>query len=353
MLTTIGVVLATIAISFVGFVLLLKLGIRWYFTRMVKAAQTMAASHQGMVARITLQLRKTNFSDPRVHAVMQQLKALGYVSAGRYEVDEMPTLKMWAGTHPKNGTLALVLELNERLHGTDLIRFYDNGTVLGAGTNPVYHADRYPSHIQYRQFPPGTPMQEVAQWLAARPMQAGQLVATHENLRQLNAKMYAELMDYQLSLPTLGLPAWKDMVLKDAKSLGATLPEMTEQQWQAGYDAHLLSMAEATETAMKDHVLRSGAVSALEWDHIQYELVYVYERLSAEDVAERALRRSEWTADEPRVEALLQQKLPHPALFEAIQQLLPPDQRFRLLTEVNQPVAARVYRPVQIAESSF
>jgi hypothetical protein len=57
------------------------------------------------------------------------------------------------------------------------------------------------------------------------------------------------------------------------------------------------------------------------------------------------LRRSAWTADVPQVQALLRQNLAHAELFEAVQRLLPEDERFAYLISVNAPLNARVYRP--------
>ncbi|WP_312835323.1 hypothetical protein [Comamonas sp.] len=345
MWTTIGVVLVTMALTFAGLWVLLKFGMRWYFSRMLRHAQALGSAPQGVVARITMQLDKLQFSDPQVRKVIEECKALGYASAGRYTVDEMPGVKIWAGTHAQNGSLALVLELADRYFSADVIRFYGEGAALGAGTNPVFQADHYPRHVQYRQFPRDTAMQELTQWLEAQPSPSAVVAATPKNLRQLNARMYAEMMDFQLAQPMPGLEAWKRMALQDAAAVGSTVPTLTEQQWQAVYDAQRESQQSATEEALQDHVLRSGQVSAAQWQAMAHGLVYVYAHLRADEVAERALRRSAWTADVPQVQALLRQNLAHAELFEAIQRLLPEDERFAYLISVNAPLNARVYRP--------
>ena len=157
--------------------------------------------------------------------------------------------------------------------------------------------------------------------------------------------MYADLMDYQLALPMPPLAAWKATTKNAAIAQGTPLPPLTEQQWQMAYDLQHQSIESAAEDAMRDHVLRSGVVSALEWDQTQYDLVCVHERLSAEAVAERALRRSEGAVDEATVEALIRQNLKGVALFEGIQALLPENQRFVYLTDVAKPLDARVYKP--------
>lgn len=345
MWATVGLVLVTIVVSLVVFVLLLMLYVRWNISRTLKQALATGSDNRGEVARITMVLEKLNFSDPQVHAVMQQLKALGYASAGRYLVPEMPYLKLWAGTHPENGSLALVFESGDQYYAADVIRFCEGGAVLGAGTYPDFNPEEYPSHLQYRQFPPQAPMQEVVQWLLSQPLPSAVVPATAHSLRDLHIKMYADLMDYQLALPIPPLAAWKATTKNTAVAQGTPLPPLTEQQWQMAYDLQHQSMESAAEDAMRDHVLRSGVVSALEWDQTQYDLVFVHERLSAEAVAERALRRSEWAVDEATVEALIRQNLKGVALFEGIQALLPENQRFVYLTDVAKPLDARVYKP--------
>ncbi|MFV0680659.1 hypothetical protein [Ottowia sp.] len=347
-MSTVGIVLATIALTFLGLFLLLKLGIGWWFKRLMKDVPGfagMVVGQQSVSARITMTLEKLKFTDSHVYRVMSELKALGYQSAGRYTLDELPGVQLWAGTHPENGSLALVFEANDRLFSVDLIRFYDSGAVLGAGTNPNYNAEDYPSDMQYRPFPADTPMKDLAQWLAARPRQATVVMATPQNLRQLNTRMYAHMMDYRLSQSLPSFETWKAKATQEVLAHGHSAPKLTDAQWHTGYAGYLASFEEATEEALKDHLLRSGAVTALEWEEVQYDLAFVYERLSAEGVAERALGQSEWTPDESRVESLMRQNLSHQALFEAIQDLLPPDERFHYLADVHQPLAARVYRP--------
>ena len=186
---------------------------------------------------------------------------------------------------------------------------------------------------------------QMTQWLEAQPSPSAVVAATPKNLRQLNARMYAEMMDFQLAQPMPGLEAWKRMALQDAAAVGSTVPTLTEQQWQAVYDAQRESQQSATEEALQDHVLRSGQVSAAQWQAMSDELVYVHALLGAEEVAERALRRSALTTDAAPVEALLRQNLAHAELFEAIQRLLPEDERFVYLISINAPLDARVYRP--------
>ncbi|MEG0920185.1 MAG: hypothetical protein RSD57_12965 [Comamonas sp.] len=346
MWATIGLVLAATVVSLVLIGLLLVLYVRWLITRKLKHVQAMGTAQQGEPARITMELKPLNFSDPQVRVVMQQLKALGYASAGRYLVPEMAGLKLWAGTHPQDGSLALVFESGDQYFAADVIRFYEGGAVLGAGTNPVFDPAQYPSHLQYQQFPPQTPMQEVVQWVKAQPLQSAVVPATVQSLRSLNIKMYADLMDYQLSLPLPSLAEWKESIQKSASALGSPVPPLARQQWQTFYDLQQEITESTAEEAMRDHVLRSGVVPALEWDRMQHNLVFVHERLNTAAVTERALRRSEWTQEQPAIEALVRQNLGGVALFEAIQDLLPEDERFVYLTHVGKPLDARAYKPV-------
>jgi hypothetical protein len=201
--------------------------------------------------------------------------------------------------------------------------------------------------MQYHVFPTGAPIKEIAQWLAARPQQATVVPATPKNLRYLNTNMYATMMDYQLSLPVPRFDVWKTKATNETLAQGNSTSFITERQWLAGFEAWRASFEAATQEAMKDHLLRDGAVTALEWNNIQNDLLLIYDRLSQEEVVIQALTNSDWTTDEPRVESLMGRSLSHAALFEAIQELLPSAQRFHYLADVRLPLPARVYRPAQ------
>ena len=346
MWATIGWVLAAIVIGVAVLAFLLLWGIRFSVDRKIKRVQESDEALQSEPARITMVLEKLNFSDPKVPVAMEEFKALGYVSAGRYRVPEMPHIKMWAGTHPQDGSLALVLESEGKYFASDVLRFYEGGSMVGAGTNPVHDPDRYPRHWQYQHFPSKATMKELVQWLAAQPLQAAVIPATPQSLCGLHEQGYADLVDYQASLPLPSLAEWKASLGKSLSvAVDTTMLPLTERQWQALYDIQWWGAEVTAEDAMRDHVLRSGAVTTQDWGRVQKELVFVHDRLSAAAVAERALRRSAWTVDEPTVEALLTQDLDSRALFEAIQARLPEAERMVYVIDVCKPLDARAYRP--------
>ena len=349
MWATIGWVLAAIVIAVVVLVVLAFLllwVVRRSVDRKIKQAQASAEAQQSEPARVTMVLEKLNFSDPQVQAAMQQFKALSYVSAGRYRVPEKPDLKIWAGTQPQDGSLALVLESDNTYFAADVLRFYEGGSMVGAGTNPVHDPERYPAHWQYQQFPRKAAMQDMVQWLAAQPLQAAVVPATAQSLCGLHTQAYADLVDYQASLPVPSLAEWKESLGKSlGSSLNMSLSALTDQQWQALYDMQWWGAELTAEDAMRDHVLQSGVVPAQDWDRIHKELVFVHSRLSADAVAQRALRHSAWTIEEPAVNALLQKNLDNQALFDAIQSLLPAQERWRYVTPIRKPLDAHVYQP--------
>ncbi|MPM85200.1 hypothetical protein SDC9_132278 [bioreactor metagenome] len=199
--------------------------------------------------------------------------------------------------------------------------------------------------MQYRQFPLGTPATDVVQWLRRRPEKSATLLVTHKNLRQLNTRFYAECTDFQLARPLPSFEDFRSRALQDSTRLGKKLPELSEAQWRMGYEQHRSSLLDALDGALKDHLLQSGAVSAREWDQVQHDLVFIHDRLMDEDIAIRALARSEWTSYHPKVERLMSRGMAPAKLFEAIQALLPEGERFSLLATVNKPVASRVYAP--------
>ena len=350
MLSTITTVLITVVLCLLALFLLLKFGLKYFVGRfvqkMVGAAMNAASQSMPIAPRVTMELEKVKFADPLVNRYMSQFKALGYESSGRYTVPEIPVVQMWTGTHPKDGSLAMVLEVRDTCVSVDVIRFYENGSVMGAGTNPFYHPENYPPHMQYKPFPLGTDAATIVEWFRNRPLESAVLPITHVNLRQVNTRFYALQMDYQLSRPFQSFEDFKRRTLLDMERLGKKPPELNEAQWRTGYEMHRNSVIEALDGALKEHLLQSGKLSARQWEDVQYELHFIHERLMDEDVATRALARSQWSPDHPKVEALLNQGTQPAALFDSIQRLLPEDERYTLLATVDHPIAAHVYAPL-------
>lgn len=349
MLSTIATVLVTVLLCLLGLFLLLKYGLKYWFKRhlgeVLSAAASAGAGSMPIVPRITMVLEKIQFNDPLVRTYMNECKALAYQSAGRYTVPEMPYLQLWCGTHPQDGSFAVIMECENMFVAIDMIRFYEDGSVLGAGTNPFYRPENYPAHMRYMQFALGTPAREVAQWLRDQPVQSPVIQVTHKNLKQLNTRLYAESTDFQLARPTPTFEAFRTRALQDAERVGKPLPTLNEMQWRTGYEQHRHSLLEALDGALKVHLLQGGAISAREWDQVQYDLVFVHARLSEEDAANRALARSAWTPDDPVIERLMGKNLAPVKLFDAIQNALPPEERFSFLASIDKPVPSRVYVP--------
>lgn len=349
MLSTMMTVLVTVLLCFLALAVLFKYGLKYFFKRqlgnMVTAAAGAKAGIPSIAPRITMELDKAEFRDPLVKQYMKDFKALSYRSSGRYAIPELPLLQLWSGTHHKDGSLALITECRDQCTSIDVIRFYEDGSVLGAGTNPFYRPENYPSHMQYKQFPLGTSAREVTQWMRDQPEKSPVISVTHRNLKVLNTRFYAECTDFQLARPLPTFDDYRAKAVQDASRLGQKQPELSEAQWRMGYEDHRLSLLDALDGALKDHLLQSGSVSAREWDLVQYDLVFIHSRLLDEDIATRALARSDWTSDHPGVERLMGKGIAPVKLFEAIQELLPPDEQFSFLATVTKPVVSRVYVP--------
>ena len=358
MLSTMMTVLVTVLLCLLALALFLKYGLRAYFKRhlngMVKAAAAnMKAGVAPIAPRITMELEQVEFRDPLVKEYMHEFKALSYRSTGRYVIPEMPYLHLWSGAHHKDGTLALILECGDQFTSIDVIRFYEDGSVLGAGTNPYYRPDNHPPQMRYQQFPLGVSAREIVTWMREQPVASGVIHVTPKNLKALNTRFYAECTDFQLARPLPTFDEYRTRALKDAERIGQKPPELSETQWRMGYEDHRTSLLDALDGALKDHLLQGGSITAREWDLVQHDLVFIHSRLMDEDIALRALARSDWTTDEPQVERLLSKGMAPAKLFDAIQELLPPSQQFSLLATVTKPVVSRVYAPAVERDSEM
>ncbi len=358
MLSTMMTVLVTVLLCFLALVVLLKYGLKHYFKRqlgnMVSAAASLGSSAVVPIQpRITMALEKIEFRDPLVKEYMNEFKALSYRSTGRYTIPEMPYVQLWSGAHHKDGTLALIMECRDMFTSVDVVRFYEDGSVLGAGTNPYFRPEDYPPHIQYKQFPLGTSAREVTQWMRDQPVKSQVIHVTPKNIKALNTRFYAECTDFQLARPLPTFDEYRTRAVENASRLGQKQPELSEAQWRMGYEDHRTSLLDALDGALKAHLLQSGSISAKEWDHVQHDLVFIHSRLMDEDIAARALSRSEWTSDQPEVENLMSKGMAPVKLFEAIQELLPPDERFGFIATLTKPVVARIYVPDEESDSDL
>ena len=305
--------------------------------------------------RIRLVLKqKLQFVDSRIKHVMREFKALGYESAGRYTIPQMPGVRVWSGIHPQDGTLAWVQEVQGALGAVEVSRFYDDGKVVTAGASAQRDAKSYyPPAWTYQKFSPGTPAAELTRWLAAHPRPGTPPVdVTARNLPALVMRMHADSMDYRL--------AQEDPTMSEVKSIArqARTPQGTkavsavnEEQWDVIRERHLNGLRTAREDAMRDNALRGGPhdISASVAKAIKLnrdDFVFVYERLTSPQVIELALRHSDWAQNDPRLESLTRGNLSAVALFEAIQEELPKGSRYVFVTSVEAPLAARGYFPV-------
>ncbi|QIL83111.1 hypothetical protein G7047_26580 [Diaphorobacter sp. HDW4A] len=357
MLSTMMTVLITVLLCLLALAVLLKYGLKSYFKRhlngMVKAAAHLKAGGTPIAPRITMAQEQVEFRDPLVKQYMNEFKALSYRSTGRYVIPEMPYLHLWSGAHHKDGTLALVMECGDQFTSIDVIRFYEDGSVLGAGTNPFYRPENYPPQMRYQQFPLGAPARDVVSWMRAQPTASAVIHVTPRNLKALNTRFYAACTDFQLARPLPSFDEYRAHALQHAARLGQKPPELSEAQWRMGYEDHRTALLDSLDGALKDHLLQSGSISAREWDAVQHDLVFIHSRLMDDDIAIRALSRSDWTTDEPEVERLLSKGIAPAKLFEAIQELLPADQRFSLLATLTKPVVSRIYAPAVESDSGI
>ena len=142
LLTTLAIVfVALLALVVLGLWLLRALARGWIARRL--AAQA-AAPGQGIAARITLVPTERPWRQPGTEALVEALRAAGFVEIDRYDVPEMHVMRLWGGAHPEDGIAAAVYDHGSVPPFYDLVRVYADYGTSTITTNPVHDPANLP-----------------------------------------------------------------------------------------------------------------------------------------------------------------------------------------------------------------
>lgn len=338
-------VLVVIAATLIGFVvllwLLLRFALPWWLSRKIAAMAGMA-QNAGIAARITLIPAVQAWQQPGTAGLIDDMRALGFDEVGRYAVPEMPTMQLWAGSHPQDGVAVAVYD-----HGTmplffDLVRVYDDHATDTVSTNPIHD----PGNV-----PPGsrciadTALQPQAalETLRAQPLAGNQLPLDAGNFEPVFIELYARSIDHILSKQMPDADMMRTVGARVSEATGMPVPELDDQQMQLAVDMQRSTRLAALQEAIVDRYLQSGQIGAREWERVRDRLSIVHDLLSREDAADLARSNCPYEAIEPMVARVLAQELSPLDTFEKITAALPETQRLRLLGEVDHPLYAQLY----------
>lgn len=338
-------VLVVIAATLIGFVLflwlLLRFALPWWLSRKIAAMAGMA-QNAGIAARITLAPAAQDWQQPGTAALIGEMLALGFEEVGRFAVPEMPTMQLWAGTHPQDGVAVAVYD-----HGTmplffDLVRVHDDHATCTVSTNPIHDPGNVPPGSRCIADPAMKP-QAALETLRAQPLTGTPLPLDAGNFEPVFIELYARSIDHILSKQMPDADTMRAVGARVSEATGAPMPELDDEQMQVAVEMQRDSRLAALQEAVIDRYLQSGQIGAREWERVRDRLAIVHDLLSREDAAELARSNCDFAAIDAMVARVLAQELSPLDTFEKITAALPETQRLRLLGEVDHPLYAQLY----------
>ena len=308
---------------------------RWKLGRQGLALARMG--RQPVVARISLKRTSMPFQQAGTAAQVQAMEAQGYREAGVFDVPEMKGMRLWAGCHAADGTVAIVYDHAVLAPWFDLVRVYADAT--DTVSTAIHHDPRHT--------PPGSTMTadraldpaSARALLVAVPPHGAPLRVEARDFVGLFVASYARTMDHILSLAA---PVMADLD-RVRESFGGP-HGLSAPQEQLALDEVRQNRLAALEDALLDRFLESGQVSAHEWRALENRVVLVHERMDDADALALALSFSELDENEPRVARIAAARAGMPLeLFDEVNALLPESSAWRPRGTIDVPVRGGVY----------
>ncbi len=339
LLTTLAIVfVALLALVVLGLWLLRALARGWIARRL--AAQA-AAPGQGIAARITLVPTERPWRQPGTEALVEALRAAGFVEIDRYDVPEMHVMRLWGGAHPEDGIAAAVYDHGSVPPFYDLVRVYADYGTSTITTNPVHDPANLPPNctcIADRTLAPASALVV----LREQPARTDAIRVDARNFADVFTELYARSIDHILGKGMPDAKKMREVGQRMAEATGVPMPELDDAQMDLAVQLQRVSRLAALQEAVVDRFAQSGALAPEEWARLRDRVMVVHDLLGREEAAEIARAAADRKGSQALVDAVLARGLPPIDTYEQISERLPPPQRLRLLGEVDHPLYAQV-----------
>jgi hypothetical protein len=273
----------------------------------------------------------------RVHALADPLPRLGYHDAGQFSVEEIGGLNLWAFVNPSESAYAVVYEHPAGLVWMDFVTRYEDGTSLTtSNAEQAAELDHQPGHD--KDYAPGLDAAGLHQrHLSNRPRKPVQR-PTAEGFARAFEAAYAQEMAWRNSR---GGPTERE-IRAIAERSGMTMSDEEVEE------ARLMMAEQAMDgldEALFERFSETTDMRAREWEEVRDDLVFVHDRLTPTMLDDR-VRRWIFNGDDEDDGSLptVPDDLPPRRAFASFNENLPDDRRLVKVGEVDQPVAADVYR---------
>lgn len=336
-LTILAVVfVALLAVAGVAFWLLRSLARRWRSSR-----APAPAPGNGIAARITLVPTDRPWRQPGTEAVVEALRAAGFVEIDRYDVPEMHVMRLWGGAHPEDGVAAAVYDHGSVPPFYDLVRVYDDYGTCTITTNPVHDPSNLPPNCTCIADPTLAPASALVV-LRDQPLRAAVVRVDARNFADVFTELYARSIDHILGKGMPDAKALRAIGQRMAEATGVPMPELDDGRMDLAVELQRVARLAALQEAIVDRFAQSGGVAPEEWMRLRDRVMVVHDLLGREEAAEIARAAADRKGTQALVDAVLAEGLPPIDTYERISERLPPPQRLRLLGEVDHPLYAQV-----------
>lgn len=338
-------VLVVIVATLIGIVLLLwvllRFALPWWLARKIAAMAGMT-QNPGIAARITLAPLAQDWQQPGTAGLVDAMRALGFDEVGRFAVPEMPTMQLWAGSHPQDGVVAAVYDHGAMPAFFDLFRVYADHATCTVTTNPVHDPSNVPPGSRCIADPTLPPQLALAA-LRGEPETGPVVPVDAGNFEAIFIELYARSIDHILSKSMPDADELRAVGARVSEATGTPAPQLDDAQMRIAVDMQRDSRLAALHEAIVDRFLQSGQIGAREWERVRDRLAIVHDLLSREDAAALARSNCDYEAIEPMIARMLALELSPLDTFEKVSAALPETQRLRLLGEVDHPLYAQLY----------
>jgi hypothetical protein len=264
---------------------------------------------------------------------VEGLRALGFQEAGTFGTEEMDFVRVHALAHPEQCIYAVVYEHDKAGIFMDLVTSYEDGTALTyTTTTEGEQLDQRPGHGKVR-IPDGDAAELYGRLVAERP-QRPMKPAPVEGFPAAFEKAYADAMDWR------GARGYsEDEIRRLAEASGQEATDEVVAAVRAQMEAQA---AAGLQEGLKERYLEQTSMSAAEWERVRERVVFIHDRLNAEQVEEIV---GEWVSeDESDYSERIPADAPGRQAFAAVNATLPERWRFEKLAEMSDPVPTDVYR---------
>ncbi|MHC5001821.1 MAG: hypothetical protein ACYTJ0_01740 [Planctomycetota bacterium] len=333
---------AGVVVGFVALAALLFLLARLILWRMARNMMREMGAAGVPPARITLDdTEPFAWRDERwLDEETSSLERAGFVHAGDFAITEMPGVRVRGFAHPEHGTLAALTDHPRAGRWTDLVRVSDDGACLCVTGSPATGLAVPPWKTEVRET--GATADRLCTLLQEH---RGDLPApasgdAHDFADAFEAS-YARDMDWMLERggPTeQEISAVARLSGQDADPQAVT---SLRSMWASHAAAH-------RDAQLRERFLQTTDMSVAQWTQIEGGLVFVHDRMDAEDLDGLVADVLDWE-DEGACEAICERARAQRgdatgrAAFVRLNEQLPAGRRYRQIGTVDEPFPADVY----------